>query len=107
MTSKKPSGAESRRRRAFRRACEQAPLPLRGILRPSKRGHPQGSTKVPNLIVRLKRDLAWIGEPEWTSSRLATKLQKQKFYKQIPRRTLRGHIEAVQNWMWKNASRGE
>jgi hypothetical protein len=56
----KPSGAEGRRRRA---------AALRRGHRP-KSGRPKGSTKAPGLTSYLKRDLAWIGEPDWSSARL-------------------------------------
>jgi hypothetical protein len=51
------------------------------------------------LILHLRKALAEIDEPEWKTSRLVTELGKRAFFKQIPRRTLRDHVEREQRWI--------
>jgi hypothetical protein len=100
VVRKRLSGAH---RRAFARAIENRAF--FGLLRPGKPGRPKGlAERTEKRRKQLHKDLAWIGEPGLSNSRLAKMLKTKRAYrdayKGISERSLRREVAIVQRQIW-------
>lgn len=90
--TKRRSGAQ---RRADARAIKGS------LLRPGKRGRPKGDTaRTQNRGSKVRKHLAWWGEPRSSNSFLATELLKHRDFEGVSKRVLRREIAIIQDELW-------
>jgi hypothetical protein len=103
--SNKLSGAA---RRTFERIAKDPASPFSRLLRINKRGRPKGAVQK-----QLWRDLAWLGEPEWTDQQLLEALLSDAKrtsrgvnelgpcdYRDMKRQNLRRRISEIRLQVW-------
>jgi hypothetical protein len=90
--AKRASGAERRKR---------ARLIKSGVLRPGKLGRPKGTTaRTQNRRSKVRKHLAWWGEPRSSDSFLATELLKHRDFEGVSKRVLRRDIAIIEDELW-------